>query len=90
MTPRLESRISALEKRASALEATAEELTSDNKALFDHVQQGFAQAHTYIRENIETRLVRIEATQTEHTERLGRIETTMAEILALLKQSPGE
>lgn len=64
--PRPESRIKSLETRASTIEASIEELSADqaesNKALFQHVQLGFKQAHTYMQEEIETRLDRIEAT----------------------------
>lgn len=43
MTPRPESRISALEKRASALEATVEELSSDTAENFRDIKQDIKQ-----------------------------------------------
>ena len=92
--PRPESRISSLEKRASALEASIEELSSDtaeglkdlkedNKRLFEHVQLGFKQAHTYIKEDIETVL-------TDHTKRMDRIESKLDQILQLLQPKSPE
>jgi len=56
---RPESRIKSLEQRATDIEASIVELSNDTaeefKALFDHVQKGFDQAHTYITENVATK-----------------------------------
>jgi len=55
---------------------TAEELKAirqDNKALFKHVQDGFQQAYDYIKQEVETRLDRIETTLSEHGDLLRQI-----------------
>ncbi len=71
MQPKPEHRISALEKRAATLEATLEELSSDQaeelRAIRQHIDQGFEQAHAFVQERF-----------TEINTRLDRIETTMA------------
>jgi hypothetical protein len=64
--PRPESRLSALEALTSLhtarikemVDDTAEnlrDLKQDNKQLFEHVQQGFAQAHAYIQEYVASK-----------------------------------
>ena len=67
MTPKPESRISALEQRAATLEASIVELSSDTaeelRAIHQHVDQGFDQAHAFVQERFEeinTRLERVE------------------------------
>jgi len=94
--PRPESRISSLERRASSIEAGIVELSNDTaedlkalrndiKALSEHVDLGFKQAHAYIQENIETRLDdhskrldQIETRLDDHSKHFDRIETIMA------------
>jgi polyhydroxyalkanoate synthesis regulator phasin len=93
--PRPESRISSLERRASSIEAGIVELSNDTaedlkalrneiKALSEHVDLGFKQAHAYIQENIETRLDdhskhfdRIETRLDDHSKHFDRIETRL-------------
>lgn len=54
MTPKPEHRISAVEKRVTLLEGTLEELSSDTaeelRAIHQHVDQGFDQAHAFVQE----------------------------------------
>jgi len=77
MQPRPESRIKSLEARTTDIEASLQELSSDqaesNKALFAHVQAGFQEAHAYIKQEIETRLDRIETALVEHRDLLRQI-----------------
>jgi chromosome segregation ATPase len=74
---RPESRIKSLEKRATDIEAAIEELSADqaesNKAIFKHVQDGFQEAHDYIKQEVETRLDRIETALVEHGDLLRQI-----------------
>ena|SRR2546421_9566881 len=79
MQPRQESRVKSLEARASTLEAGIEELSADtaeglkvirqeNKQIFDHVQSGFHQAHTFVQErfaDVNSRLDQMQGNITE-------------------------
>lgn len=92
MNPRPSSRIKSLERRATDIEAAIEELAGDqaesNKALFAHIQKGFDQAHAYIREEIETRLDRIESTMVTKEEldtKLTAMESRINQNIADLK-----
>jgi DNA anti-recombination protein RmuC len=97
MTPKPESRISALELRTASLEAGIVELSSDTaeelRAIHQHVGQGFDQAHAFVQERFEeinTRLDRIEQVQTDHGNLLQEHSQMLKEILALLKPRPSE
>ena len=109
--PKPEARIAAQERYTLHLAGRIEELAQDtdeslrglqqdNKALFDHVQLGFRQAHDFAQE----RFAEIKATLKDHTEGLDTLSKDVSElksaqaeqgqilkeILALLKQRPGE
>jgi len=103
MNPRPESRIKSLEGRTTDIEASLQELSSDqaeglkdlkqdNKALFEHVQKGFDQAHAYIQENIATKqdISRVEhelsAMESRIKDDIASIKTTQDEHGALLQQ----
>jgi uncharacterized coiled-coil protein SlyX len=72
--PKPEHRISAVEKRVTHIEGTIEEMAADTaeefKALFDHVQKGFDQAHSYIQENVANKqdIARLEETMATKAE----------------------
>jgi hypothetical protein len=86
MQPRLEFRVSALEKRTATLEASAEEQSSENKGLFDHVQKGFDQAHAFVQEQfaeIKAEIAQLKTTQAEQGQKLDQI-------LALLQQKSNQ
>ena len=112
MNPRPESRISSLENRSATIEATLLELSNDTaeelkairqkqQDLFTHVQNGFDQAHSYITQEIETRLDTmatkkdLEAMEGRMNENIAgmatkddisRLETDITEIKGLLQQ----
>ena len=100
MIPKPESRISALELRAASLEASIVELSSDTaeelRAIHQHVDQGFDQAHAFVQERfveINVRFDKVEQRLDKMEGRLDRIEIIQAEqgqkldqILALLQQ----
>lgn len=101
MNPRPESRISSLENRSATIEATLLELSNDTaeelkvlrqkqQDLFTHVQNGFDQAHSYIKQEIETRLDQMQgdinelkSTQVEQGKKLDQI-------MQFLQQKLGE
>ncbi|HEY4034861.1 MAG TPA: hypothetical protein VGL94_12945 [Ktedonobacteraceae bacterium] len=95
--PRPESRISSLERRASSIEAGIVELSNDTaedlkalrndiKALSEHVDLGFKQAHTFIQDEIAD-LKAIMATKDEIAAMEGRL---LDAIKQLWQQKPGE
>ncbi len=97
MTPRPESRISAIEKRVTHVETGIEELAADTaeefRVLTSHVDKGFDQAHAFVQERFEE----IKTTLTDHTKRLdtlsndvGELKAKLDQILALLKSRPSE
>jgi|SRR5205807_2478785 len=103
MQPRLSSRIKSLETRATTIEAAVEELSSDqaeglkdlkqdNKALFDHVQAGFDQAHSFVQEQfdeIRGDIAELKAAMATKDD-IADIKATQEKILTFLQQKLGE
>lgn len=97
MTPRPESRISALEKRATTLEAAIEELSSDTAEELKTIRQDIKQLNEGMMasfKQIGDTFVALESNVEEIKTRLDRMESTQAEqgakldqILALLQQN---
>jgi hypothetical protein len=74
--PKPEHRISFLERQFLAMGGNLEALQEDNQLIRDDLKQGFAQAHAYVRDNVEARLDRVE----------GKLD----QILKLLQQKSGD
>jgi prefoldin subunit 5 len=85
---RPESRIKSLEKRATDIEAGIEELASDtaesSKALFQHVQLGFQQAHDFVQERFAEINTRLDNMATKDD--ISKLETDISELKGLIKQ----
>jgi hypothetical protein len=94
--PKPEARIAAQERYTLHLAGRIEELAQDtdeslrslkqdNRALYDHVQKGFDQAHAFVQERFEEINTRFDKVEN----RLDRIEIILEKILNRLPEKEG-